>query len=51
MAVHLWAGELAAAAALVDEVETVTDATGSHLAPYGALGLAAWRGRKASPPS
>src|SRR5205807_113530 len=47
MAVHLWAGELAAAAALIDEVEAVTDATGSHLAPYGALGLAAWRGRKA----
>jgi len=47
MAVHLWAGELAAAAALVDEVEAVTDATGGHLAPYGALGLAAWRGRKA----
>src|SRR5207302_3187100 len=47
MAVHLWAGELAAAAALVDEVEAVTDATGSHLAPYGALGVAAWRGREA----
>jgi DNA-binding CsgD family transcriptional regulator/tetratricopeptide (TPR) repeat protein len=47
MAVHLWAGELAAAASLVNEVETVTDATGSHLAPYGALGLAAWRGRVA----
>jgi DNA-binding CsgD family transcriptional regulator len=47
MAVHLWTGELAAAASLVNEVETVTDATGSHLAPYGALGLAAWRGRVA----
>jgi DNA-binding CsgD family transcriptional regulator len=47
MAVHLWAGELDAVAALVDEVEAVMDATGSHLAPYGALGLAAWRGRKA----
>jgi DNA-binding CsgD family transcriptional regulator/tetratricopeptide (TPR) repeat protein len=47
MAVHLWAGEFAAAASLVDEVETVMDATGSHLAPYGALGLAAWRGREA----
>jgi DNA-binding CsgD family transcriptional regulator len=47
MAVHLWAGEFAAAASLVDEVEAVTDATGSHLAPYGALGLAAWRGREA----
>jgi tetratricopeptide (TPR) repeat protein len=47
MAVHLWAGELLAAASLVDEVEIVTDATGSHLAPYGALGLAAWRGQEA----
>jgi DNA-binding CsgD family transcriptional regulator len=47
MAVHLWAGELSAAASLVDEVKIVTDATGSHLAPYGALGLAAWRGREA----
>jgi DNA-binding CsgD family transcriptional regulator len=47
MAVHLWAGELTVAASLVDEVETITDATGSHLAPYGALGLAAWRGREA----
>src|SRR5207302_1838638 len=47
MAVHLWAGELAAAASLVNEVGAVTDATGSHLAPYGALGLAARRGREA----
>jgi DNA-binding CsgD family transcriptional regulator len=47
MAAHLWAGELAAAASLVDELEIVTDATGSRLAPYGALGLAAWRGREA----
>jgi tetratricopeptide (TPR) repeat protein len=46
-AVHLHAGELAAAASLNDEVEAVTDATGSHLAPYGALALAAWRGREA----
>jgi DNA-binding CsgD family transcriptional regulator/tetratricopeptide (TPR) repeat protein len=46
-AVHLNAGELAAAAALSEETEAVTDATGSHLAPYGALGLAAWRGRVA----
>jgi DNA-binding CsgD family transcriptional regulator len=47
IAVHLNAGELAAAAALNDEAEAVTDATGSHLAPYGALALAAWRGREA----
>jgi DNA-binding CsgD family transcriptional regulator len=47
MGVQLWTGELAAAASLNDEVEAVTDATGSHLAPYGALGLAAFRGRAA----
>jgi DNA-binding CsgD family transcriptional regulator len=47
IAVHLNAGELAAAAALNDEAEAVTEATGSHLAPYGALALAAWRGREA----
>ena len=47
IAVHLNAGELAAAAALNDEAEAVTDATGSHLAPYGALALAAWQGQEA----
>jgi DNA-binding CsgD family transcriptional regulator/tetratricopeptide (TPR) repeat protein len=45
--VHLNAGELAAAASLVDEVETVIQATGSQVAPYGAVGLAAWEGREA----
>jgi DNA-binding CsgD family transcriptional regulator len=43
--VHLNAGELAAAAALVEEVDVVTEAIGSHIAPYGALGLAALKGR------
>ncbi|TDW24350.1 helix-turn-helix transcriptional regulator [Kribbella kalugense] len=43
----LFAGELAAAASLVEEVQVVTEATGSRLAPYGALGLAALRGREA----
>ncbi|MDT4963356.1 MAG: hypothetical protein QOF87_3003 [Pseudonocardiales bacterium] len=47
MGVYLWTGELSAAASLNHEVEAVTEATGSHLAPYGALGLAAWRGREA----
>ena len=47
MGVQLWTGELAAAASLNHEVEAVTNATGSHLAPYGALGLAAFRGRAA----
>jgi DNA-binding CsgD family transcriptional regulator len=47
IAVHLNAGELAAAASLVEEIEAVTDATGIHLPPYGALSLAAWQGREA----
>jgi DNA-binding CsgD family transcriptional regulator len=44
---HLFAGELPAAAALVGEVTAVTEATGSTLTPYGALGLAAFRGSEA----
>jgi DNA-binding CsgD family transcriptional regulator len=44
---HLNAGELAAAAALVDEVESVIEAIGSQIVPYGAVGLAAWQGREA----
>ena len=45
--VLLFAGELAAAASLVEEVQVVTEATGSRLAPYGDLALAALRGREA----
>jgi DNA-binding CsgD family transcriptional regulator len=45
--VHLFAGELAQAAALVDEIAAVTEATGSRLTPFGALGLLAWQGRQA----
>ena len=44
---RIFAGELAAAASLIDEVNIVTEATGTRLAPYGALILAAWRGREA----
>jgi DNA-binding CsgD family transcriptional regulator len=44
--VHLFAGELTAAASLVEEARAVTEATGTNLAPYGALGLAAWQGRE-----
>jgi RNA polymerase sigma factor (sigma-70 family) len=44
---HLFAGELTAAASLVDEAQAATEATGSNLAPYGAVGLAALRGRHA----
>ena len=44
--VHLFAGQLAEAASLVQEAQTVSEATGSNLAPYGGLGLAAWQGRE-----
>ncbi len=43
---HLLAGELTAAASLVDEIEAATDAIGGTLAPYGKVGLAALRGRE-----
>jgi DNA-binding CsgD family transcriptional regulator len=45
--VHLWAGEFTAAASLVAEVESVTEATGSSIAPYAALALAAFAGQEA----
>jgi DNA-binding CsgD family transcriptional regulator/tetratricopeptide (TPR) repeat protein len=45
--VHLAAGEFTMAASLVAEVESVTEATGSSIAPYAALALAAFRGREA----
>jgi DNA-binding CsgD family transcriptional regulator len=44
---HLFAGDLTAAALLVEELRAATDATGTHIAPYGAVGLAAMRGREA----
>jgi tetratricopeptide (TPR) repeat protein len=47
MGVETFAGELAAASSLVEELETVSGATGSHFPPYGALALAAFRGREA----
>jgi DNA-binding CsgD family transcriptional regulator len=40
----LFAGELRRASVVVDEVETATTATGSNLAPYAALAMAAFRG-------
>jgi DNA-binding CsgD family transcriptional regulator len=43
---HLFAGELTTAAALVEEIRAATEATGSHLTPYGAVGLVALRGRE-----
>jgi len=44
--VHLFAGELDRAASLGDEVVAVKNATGISIAPYAALGLAAFRGRE-----
>jgi ATP/maltotriose-dependent transcriptional regulator MalT len=41
-----WRGDFGAAAAAIDEAEAVTRATGSRLAPYATLLLAALRGRE-----
>jgi DNA-binding CsgD family transcriptional regulator len=45
--VLLFAGELTAAASLIEELQAVKEATGTGLAPYGPLGLAALRGDEA----
>jgi DNA-binding CsgD family transcriptional regulator len=42
----LFAGELTVAASLGGEEAAVTEATGSRIAPYAALGLAAFEGRE-----
>jgi DNA-binding CsgD family transcriptional regulator len=44
--VQLFTGDLGTAAALVEETRSVTDATGSTLAPYGEVGLVALRGHE-----
>jgi DNA-binding CsgD family transcriptional regulator len=44
---RLFAGDLTAAALLLEELRAASDATGTTLAPYGAVGLAAMRGREA----
>ena len=43
---HLLTGELEAATSLVEEIQRANDTTGSDLAQYGAVGLAALRGRE-----
>jgi DNA-binding CsgD family transcriptional regulator len=45
--VHVFAGELDEGAALMHEVRAVTEVTGTQLAAYGAVALAAWGGREA----
>jgi len=44
--VHVFAGELDEGAALMQEVRAVSEVTGTQLAAYGAVALAAWRGRE-----
>jgi DNA-binding CsgD family transcriptional regulator len=43
----LFEGDLTGAASLIGELQVVMDVTGSNLAPYPALGVAAMRGRQA----
>ena len=47
--VHLFTGDLAAAASLVEEARSVAEATESAQAPYGEVGLAAVRGMRSRP--
>jgi DNA-binding CsgD family transcriptional regulator len=44
---RLYAGELAVVGSLHEELESINEAIGSDLAPYGALLLLAWRGSEA----
>jgi DNA-binding CsgD family transcriptional regulator len=43
-----WWGDFARAAAVIAEADAVTDATGTRIAPYGAMTLAAFSGREAT---
>jgi DNA-binding CsgD family transcriptional regulator len=45
--VHLFAGELTESASMVAQAESVIEATGSSIAPYGAVPLAVFRGQEA----
>jgi DNA-binding CsgD family transcriptional regulator len=45
--VHVFAGEFTEAASMVAQAESVTETTGSSIAPYGAVALAVFRGREA----
>jgi DNA-binding CsgD family transcriptional regulator len=43
----VWWGDFAGAAGTIAEADAVTEATQTHIAPYGAMLLAAFRGREA----
>jgi DNA-binding CsgD family transcriptional regulator len=47
MGLHEHVGELEAAAAMLEEAESIAEATGSQYPPYGPLTIAAWRGHEA----
>jgi DNA-binding CsgD family transcriptional regulator len=47
LSVDLLAGNLAAASALLNEIDAVTGASGSHEASHAAASMAAWRGHDA----
>ena len=49
--VHLFAGELAAAASVIEEASAVSEATGTSRRASGPLGLAALRGQRARGPA
>jgi DNA-binding CsgD family transcriptional regulator len=42
-----WCGDFAAAGSVIAEAQVVTEATGTRIAPYGGMLLAAFRGREA----
>jgi DNA-binding CsgD family transcriptional regulator len=43
----VWRGDLAVAASLIAEADTICEATGARIPPYAALMLASYRGREA----
>ncbi len=44
--IHIYAGEFASAATVIEEAETITAATGNVSMPYARLFLAGWRGEE-----
>jgi DNA-binding CsgD family transcriptional regulator len=48
LGLHEHVGELEAAASMLDEANSIAEATGSQFPPYGALTIAAWRGHEAA---
>jgi hypothetical protein len=49
--ITVWRGDFAAAASLIAEAEAIAAATGTRFAPFAAVWLAGFRGRKPRRPS